>query len=106
MRTDDLIIVKAKIIMKTTEEGGRQFGFKSGYRPNHIFEMPDDLRTLNTFIGDILFDDQELIQPGEVKVVTVRFFNVPEVEKHIKVGQKWFINEGARTLGTGEILEK
>lgn len=63
MRTDDLIIVKAKIIMKTTEEGGRQFGFKSGYRPNHIFEMPDDLRTLNTFIGDILFDDQELIQP-------------------------------------------
>lgn len=106
MRTDDLIIVKAKIIMKTTEEGGRQFGFKSGYRPNHVFEMPDDLRILNTYIGDIQFDDQELIQPGETKVVTVRFLNVPEVEKYIKVGQIWFINEGARTLGTGEILEK
>ena len=106
MRTDDLIIVKAKIKMKTTEKGGRQFGFKSGYRPNHVFEMPDDLRTLNTYIGDIQFDDQELIQPGETKVVTVRFLNVPEVEKYIKVGQKWFINEGARTLGTGEILEK
>lgn len=31
MRTDALIIVKAKITMKKTEEGGRQFGFKSGY---------------------------------------------------------------------------
>jgi hypothetical protein len=45
MRTDDLIIVKAKITMKTTEEGGRQFGIKSGYRPNHVFEMPEDLKT-------------------------------------------------------------
>lgn len=105
MRTDDLIIVKAKITMKTTEEGGRISGFKSGYRPNHVFEMPDDLRNLKTYIGDIQFDNQELIEPGETKVVTVRFLKVPEVEKYINVGQKWFINEAARTLGVGEILE-
>ncbi len=106
MRTDDLIIVKAKITMKTTEEGGRQSGFKSGYRPNHVFEMSDSLRNLKTYIGDIQFDDQELIEPGETKIGTVRFLKVPEVEKYINVGQKWFINEGARTLGTGEIIEK
>jgi translation elongation factor EF-Tu-like GTPase len=105
MRTDDLIIVKAKITMKTTEEGGRQFGFKSGYRPNHVFELPDDLRNLKTYVGDIQFDDQDLIEPGETKVVTVRFLKMPQVEKYIKVGQKWFINEAARTLGFGEILE-
>ena len=56
-------------------------------------------------MGDIQFDDQELIQPGETKIVTVRFLKVPQVEKHIKVGQKWFVNEGARTLRFGEILE-
>jgi len=106
MRTDDLIIVKAEIAMKTTEDGGRQFGFKSGYRPNHVFEMPEDFSNLNTYIGDIQFDDQELIKPGETKVVTVRFLKVPKVEKYINVGQKWFINEGARTVGFGEILEK
>jgi translation elongation factor EF-Tu-like GTPase len=106
MQTDNLIIVKAKITMKTKEEGGRQFGFKSGYRPNHVFEMPDDLKDLITYIGDIRFDDQELIQPGESKVATVRFLKVPEIEKYINVGRKWFINEGARTLGFGEILEK
>ena len=105
MRTDDLIIVKAKIKMKTTEEGGRQSGFKSGYRPNHVFELPDDIRNLKTYIGDIQFDDQELIQPGETKIVTVRFLKTPGIEKYIHVGQKWFINEAARTLGVGEILE-
>jgi translation elongation factor EF-Tu-like GTPase len=105
MSTGDLIIVKAKITMKTTAEGGRQYGFKSGYRPNHVFELPDDLRKLTTYIGDIQFDDQELIKPGETKIVTVRFLRMPQVEKYITVGQKWFINEAARTLGYGEILE-
>jgi translation elongation factor EF-Tu-like GTPase len=57
--------VKAKITMKTTEEGGRQSGFISGYRPNHVFEMPENLKNLRTYIGDIQFDDQDLIEPGE-----------------------------------------
>jgi translation elongation factor EF-Tu-like GTPase len=105
MQTNDLIIVKAKVTMKTTAEGGRQHGFKSGYRPNHVFELPDDLRNLNTYIGEILFDDQELIEPGKTKIVIVRFLKTPQVEKYINVGQKWYINEGARTVGLGEILE-
>jgi translation elongation factor EF-Tu-like GTPase len=105
MGTDDLIIVKAKITMKTTEEGGRQSGLKSGYRPNHVFELPDHIRNLKTYIGDIQFDDQELIQPGETKTVTVRFLKIPGIEKYLHVGQKWLINEAARTLGVGEILE-
>jgi translation elongation factor EF-Tu-like GTPase len=105
MLKDDLIIVKAKITMKTTEDGGRISGFKSGYRPNHVFELPDNLKNLRTYIGDIRFDDQELIEPGETKIVTVRFLKNPEIEKYINVGQKWFINEAARTLGFGEIIE-
>ncbi len=102
---DDLIIVKAKITMKATEEGGRYHGFKSGYRPNHIFEMPVVLNNFITYIGDIQFDDQDLIDPGETKIVTVRFLKVKEIEKYIKVGQKWFINEAALNIGVGEILE-
>lgn len=105
MHTDDLIIVKSKITMKTTEEGGRQTGFTSGYRPNHVFKLPDDLKNLTAYVGDIQFSEQELIEPGETKIVIVRFLKNPEVEKYIKVGQKWFINEGARTVGFGEILE-
>ena len=91
--------------MKATDNGGRKSGFKSGYRPNHVFELPADLRNLKTYIGDIQFDDQELIEPGETKIVTVRFLKTPKIEKYINVGQKWLINEAARTLGFGEILE-
>ena len=105
MRTGDLIIVKARITMKATEDGGRKSGFKSGYRPNHVFELTDDLKILQTYIGDIQFNDQELIEPGEMKIVTVRFLKMPPIEKYIQVGQKWFINEAGRTLGYGEILE-
>lgn len=85
MRSGDLIIVKARVTMKRSDEGGRKTGFKTGYRPNHVFEMPDDLKNLHTYIGDIQFDDQELIEPGETKIVTVRFLNVPQIEKYIKV---------------------
>jgi translation elongation factor EF-Tu-like GTPase len=105
MRRDDIIIVKAKITMKTTAEGGRQHGIASGYRPNHVFELPVDLGNLTTYIGDIQFDDQAFIEPGESKVVTVRFLKIPQVEKYINVGQKWYINEAARTVGYGEIVE-
>jgi hypothetical protein len=72
---------------------------------NHVFELPEDLKNLKTYIGDIQFDDQELIDPGETKIVTVRFLKIAEVEKYIVVGQKWFINEAAKTLGFGEIVE-
>jgi translation elongation factor EF-Tu-like GTPase len=105
MRKDNLIIVKARISMKKTEEGGRTSGFTSGYRPNHVFEFPKAPNMLIAYPGDIQFEDQELIEPGETKIVTVRFIKEPPVEKYMNVGQQWFINEGARNVGVGEILE-
>jgi len=100
----DLIIVKARITMKTSEEGGRLSGFVSGYRPNHVFEYQMNNK-FSSYIGDIRFDDQELFNPGETKIVKVRFLKVPPIEEYIKIGQKWLINEGPITVGFGEILE-
>ncbi|MBL7730819.1 MAG: hypothetical protein JNM88_06540 [Chitinophagaceae bacterium] len=91
--------------MKTAKEGGRASGIKSGYRPNHVFKQPKDIRNVETFIGDIQFDQQEFIQPGETRIVTVRFLKMPLVEKYIKVGQKWFIYEVPRLVAEGEIIE-
>jgi translation elongation factor EF-Tu-like GTPase len=102
---NDLIIVEARIYFKTSKEGGRNSGIKSGYRPNHVFEQPKDLKNIRTYIGDILFDEQELIQPGETKIVTVRFLRNPIVEQYIKVGQRWFIYEVPRLVAEGEIIE-
>ncbi|MEQ1555094.1 MAG: hypothetical protein ABL929_12990 [Ferruginibacter sp.] len=105
MIQNDLIIVEAKIEMKSTEDGGRTYGFTSGYRPNHVFELPENIKNIRTYIGDIQFEDQELFEPGETKIVTVRFLRNQEIEKYIIVGNKWFINEASKTLGFGEILE-
>jgi translation elongation factor EF-Tu-like GTPase len=103
--SNDLIIIKAKIRLKTTAEGGRTAGIKSGYRPNHAFEQPKDISNIHTFIGDIQFDGQEFIQPGETKIVTVRFLRNEIIEKFISVGQKWFIYEVPRLVAEGEIIE-
>src|ERR1044072_2842841 len=105
MQNGNLIIVTASITLKKTEEGGRISGIASGYRPNHVFEMPTDIKWLTAFPGDIRFDDQESIEPGETKFVKVRFIRMPPMEKYMKVGQKWFINEGPITEGFGKILE-
>src|SRR5687768_11860302 len=103
--SNDLIIVKAKIRLKTPEEGGRKTGIKAGYRPNHVFEQPSDIRNIKAYIGDIQFTDQETMQPGETKIVTVRFLRNEQVEKFMHVGQRWFIYEVPRLIAEGEIIQ-
>jgi len=103
--TNDLIIVKANIYLLTPAEGGRTTGITSGYRPNHVFEKPHDIKDVHAYIGDIQFDEHDSIQPGQTKTVTVRFLRNPIVKQYIKVGQKWFIYEVPRLVAEGEIIE-
>jgi hypothetical protein len=102
--TGELIQVKARLKIKTTEDGGRESGFISGYRPNMVFEYTDG-QFLQTFIGDIIFNDQPTIEPGEEKVVTVRFLSNQPIEKYLNIGRKWWIYEVPKLIGEAEILE-
>lgn len=70
--TDALLIVKANIRLKPTEEGGRKTGVISGYRPNHVFEYGVDGNIVQTYMGDLIFDDENWLMPGEERIVTVR----------------------------------
>lgn len=105
MSVQDQIIVKAKIRLRPTAEGGRMTSIKTGYRPNHVFEQTNDPRLIRAYMGEVQFTDQEFIQLGEVKTVIVRFLRNPEIDKYIHVGRKWFIYEGSRFVGEGEIIE-
>lgn len=105
MRRGDSILVKALLSMKSSEAGGRKTVLRSGYRPNHVFEHPEGIGQLTTYIGEISFDDRELIEPGEAKIATVRFIIIPEIEKYMYVGREWFICDGGKVVGVGEILE-
>lgn len=101
----DLLTIQAKIKLKTTEEGGRKTGFISGYRPHHVFEKKDGIPDLfNTYIGDISFDGKPTIDPGEERLVTVRFLHCQPIERYLYKGQIWWIYEGSSEVGEAEIL--
>ena len=100
----DVILINAKICLMTTEEGGRINGIKSGYRPNHVFIKTEDNTFSQTYIGEIQFDEQEFIELGESKNVTVSFLRLGEIEKYLSIGRKWFIFEGGKFVGEAEII--
>nr|WP_315220246.1 hypothetical protein [uncultured Flavobacterium sp.] len=102
--SDQLFSIKANIRLKNTIEGGRLTGIMSGYRPNHVFEYANDGKINQTFMGDIIFENQSTIEPGEEKIVTVRFLLNQPIEKYLNKGQIWWIHEGANLVGSAEIL--
>ncbi len=98
------VIIKAKIKVLTAEEGGkRRTCIFSGYRPNHVFEVPVN-NYLITYIGDMIFDYPEIC-PGDEKEVIVRFMKDQPIDKYLFAGNKWRIQEGSNLIATGEILE-
>ena len=99
-----LISLKAKLKLKTTEEGGRQTGIISGYRPNHVFEYNENGQLLQTYIGDITFEGKPTIDPGEEREVTVRFLINQPIEGYLDKGRIWWIHEGQNQIGQAEII--
>jgi len=101
----NLIQIKAKITFRTTEEGGRINGIKSGYRPNHVFEFKENGELKEAFMGDITYDGGNIIELGKEYEVIVRFLFVQRIERFMDIGRTWWINEGGRTVGEAKILE-
>ncbi len=102
----DFIIIRAKLYLYPTEEGGRYSPIKTGYRPNHVFEYRDNSNSFKeTYIGEINFTEKDLLFPGESIKCTVRFLRHGNIEKFIQIGRNWWIHEGQRKLGKAEILE-
>jgi translation elongation factor EF-Tu-like GTPase len=96
--------IKARLRLKTTDEGGRFSGIKTSYRPNHVFEYNDKGNFITTYIGQIDFD-KEWIQLGEEEEVTVTFILDPSIENYLTVGRHWWIHEGKKLVGEAEIIE-
>jgi len=103
MHKSDAISVKAMLYLKTAKEGGRKFPIGNRYRPNHVFEIRDGKFFPHTFIGEIQFEDDQ-IQLGETKEVTVKFLQFGEIEQYLTIGRKWLIYEGGKHIGDAEII--
>src|SRR5690349_6923124 len=102
---DQFYTVKAKIKFSKSEDGGRKTGILSGYRPNHVFEYNASGEMKAAYMGDIRFDEGETIDPGQEKVVTVRFLREQPIQKYLKPRTQWWIHEGPRCVAVAEIIE-
>ena len=98
------ITVKAKIRLLKTEDGGRQSGILSGYRPNHLFDNNIENGQYNSFMGQIIWEDKSMIYPGEERELIVSFVASSAMDKYLTIGQKWWLYEGPHWIGNGEIL--
>ena len=101
---NETILVKATIRLLPTSESGRTAPIKGGgsYRPNHNFFGPDDRVMAAGFID--LPEGRDLY-PGESIVLPIRFFKWPGLDGQIYPGREWRIQEGARLVAMGTVIE-
>lgn len=97
--------VKSKLKLYSTQFKGRKTPIKSGYRPDHVFEYEETGEVKYAYIGDIQLNEIESLEPGQEKVVTVRFLTHQPIEQHLEKGNVWWIHEGPNKVGEAKILE-
>ena len=74
------------------------------YRPNHVFEYNKANQLLQTYIGDIIFEGAQTIEPGEEREVTVRFLMNQRIEKYLDKGPIWWFHEVAIPIGQAKMI--
>lgn len=96
VRPDAACDFVAFISVVPTDRGGRQSGFRSGYRPQLFIDGEDcDV--------EIMLDADHL-DPGDSGVIYGRFFR-PELNlQRLTVGKAVLLREGSRTIGYGTLL--
>lgn len=99
---DERICVRANIRLLPTLESGRISPIGGSYRPNHNFFGPDDR---NMTIGRIELPNGTKLDPGESIDLPITFWNWPGLNGQIYPGREWRIQEGAKLVGIGTILE-
>lgn len=102
-KLSSLVMVKAELEPMPTNDGGRKTGIISSFRPNHVFEYKSG-QILQTYIGDINFSEWPTIEPGEKKIVKIRFLDFPSLHQYLLHERVWYIHEGHRIIGKAKIL--
>ena len=99
---DKEIHVRANIRLLAAAEGGRTVPIRGCYRPNHNFFGPDNR---NMAVGSVDLPSGAELGPGESVELPITFLNFPGLEGQIYAGRDWRIQEGAKLVGIGTVLE-
>jgi len=96
------ISVRANVRLLPASEGGRTSAIRGSYRPNHNFLGPDNR---NMTIGFIDLPEGMELCPGESIDLPIVFWNWPGLKDQIYPGRVWRIQEGAKLVGIGTVIE-
>lgn len=99
---DGFIEVRACVTLFASENGGRSGPVRGSYRPNHNFFGPDNREMTIGFIE--LPPGVELL-PGDSIEVPITFWLWPPLAGEIHAGRESTIQEGAKPVGFGKVIE-
>lgn len=96
------VTIKAEVRLLSASESGRLGPIRGSYRPNHNFFGPDDR---NMTVGLIDLPDGSELHPGQSMEATITFLGWPGLSDQLYQGREWRIQEGARLVGFGRVIE-
>jgi translation elongation factor EF-Tu-like GTPase len=85
---------------RTTEEGGRTTPARSGYRPQLKFSF-EEIQTS----AQQVFVDKEAVYPGDTVKAEITMTSPAIFIGRLVCGEVFEFREGARIIGTGQIIE-
>jgi translation elongation factor EF-Tu-like GTPase len=92
--------VRARIQLLSSREGGRSTAVVGSYRPNHNFGNAENREMMTGFL-----EFSQDFAPGQSREIVFTLFGSPDQERFIVAGRQWCIQEGAKLVGYGNILE-
>lgn len=99
-----MLSIKARISFLTTEEGGIKTALlgSTSCRPNHNFGNRD---CQSMYIGQINFEKDDIIMPGDEREVEVVFIDSQsDLKKKLIKGLVWRIQAGEQLIAMAEVL--
>jgi translation elongation factor EF-Tu-like GTPase len=99
---NESVTIRANVRLLPTAESGRTRPIRGSYRPNHNFLGPDNR---NMTIGFINLPEGKELWPGDSIEAPITFLKWPGLEGHIQPGRQWRIQEGAKLVGIGTVIE-
>lgn len=92
---------KAKLIYRTTENGGRKGFSNSGYRPQVEFDHIPNFSTS----GQQVFLEKESVLPGETINAEISLLTHFGLVGNLSINDTFNFCEGSKIIGSGEIIE-
>ncbi len=101
MNDTETILVKARVMFLSVNDGGKTLLPCGVYRPNHNFGTLDNGEF---YIGQMVLPADSSLRQEQSYDADIVFIHDDGLDKLLTVGRQWFIQEGSRLVAKAELL--